>query len=358
MKKNINEVMLQEIEMFTNGLNKEELIGILQESNTLINTLVKLDKENYDVNNQTTLENWKYFLGSLQQVTKSDAFIEKALVINAKLYVVKKFTQLEFQLPEDIENVLKFELKKYFHLLVTNDPEEFITELFNLPFEFVSMVIRYASKIFDPKLLDKITPSEELAIEFYEYCLSVKEKFIKNTNDVSLGITNNFNLNDARLLLDTKAFYSYNALNVGCLEYLIRLANDQNAKENLYDHFGQDTIDYMKEQAIQHPSYIQYLKKIKSEDLLPFFKNDGTQNEDREKTFDDFVKQIFEPQNVIPKKEEPIAEPVTAEATPLDIPNPDQGTQGEEPAETGTTPEAPTEPEENNQEDDSQFLPA
>lgn len=357
MKLNINEIILQEIEFFTNGLNKEELIGVLHESTTLVNSLIKLDKENYDINNQTTTENWQYFLSSLRQVINTDPFIDKALVVNAKLYVVKKFTQLEFQLPQDIENVLKFELKKYFHLLVTTDPDEFITELFNLPFEFVSLVIRYVSKVVDPKVAEKIIPSEELAIEFYKYCLTVKEKYIKNTNDVSLGVTNNFNLNDARLLLDTKAFYSYNALNVGALEYLIRLTNDSNAQENLYGHFGQDTIDYMREQAIQHPSYIQYLKKIKAEELLPFFKSDGTQNEERDKTFDDFVKQIFEPQDVIPKVE-PQDQQVTAEPTDLNITPPADDAAGTTPPAPDAnaapaTPEA-TPPEENN----DQFLPA
>lgn len=354
MKLNINEIILQEIELFTNGLNKEELINILQESSSLMSSLEKLDKENYDLNNQTSRENWGYFLSSLKQVVKIEEFTDNALVVNAKLFAVKKFTQLEFQLPQDIENVLKFELKKYFHLLVTDDPQEFIKELFQLPFEFVSLVIRYVTKIFDPKVLEEITPSEAIALDFYEYCIKTKEKFIKNTNDVSLGITNNFSLNDARLLLDVKAFYSYNALSVGTLEYLIRLTSDQNAQENLYGHFGKDTIDYMREQAIQHPSYIQYLKKIKSEEILPFFKSDGTQNEDRDKTFDDFVKQVFDPQNVVPKKEPVATEPVTAEPTDLNI-TPPQGAEQNNPTATSATPAA--EPEQGAGEED-QFMPA
>lgn len=333
MKKNLVDLINEEVEMFIGGLDKKELINViplLQEDIKLLNALAKVEKDYYDLDNQVTIENWKYFQESLKQVSKLDSFMEKALLTNCKLYAVKKFTQLEFRLPENIEDILKFEIKKYFNKLVTTDGEEFITELFNLPFEFISLVIRYVSKVLDPTIIKQITPSEELAEQFYNHILQIQKKFIKSINQVSLGESNDFNIIDARLLLDVKAFFKYNALNVGCLEYIVRLTNDSAAQEKLYAQYSKDTIDYMKEQAIFHPSYIQYLKKIKAEQIVPFFDSDGTQNLERDKTFDQIVKDIFEPQNVLPKVTEPTGT-VTAEPTELDLTAQNKPTTPQEP---------------------------
>lgn len=325
MSKNINEIIEQEVKVFTEGLNKEELLRLiptLNENISLINALEKLDKEEYNKDDQTSTENWNFFIGALKKVSKLEQFQGPALVVNAKLYTLKKFTKLEFKLPKDIEGVLKFELKKYFHNLVTNDADEFIQEFYKLPFEFVSLVIRYITKTLDPKLTEVITPSEETAEAFYSFCLKTKQKCLKNINDVSLGITTNFDMADVRLMLDTKAFYSYNALNVGALEYIIRLLNDSTSQENLHEHFGESIVDYLRAQALQHPSYIQYLKKIKAQEIEPFFKSDGTQNDERPKSFDDFIKELFEPENVIPKKPETANTQIVAQPTELEIPPP------------------------------------
>ena len=341
-KKDVNQIILEEVDLFAEGLNPKQLVNALmylQEDMKLLDLINKSQGDAYDTNDQITRENWAFFSTALEQAVESDKFQEGALLVNCKLYCVKKFTQLEFHLPENIEDILKIEIKKYFNQLFETSVEEFIEALFKLPFEFLSLVIRYVSREYDDQ--EDNTPSVETAEEFYKYVVDLKEKFIKNVDAVSKGETNILNISDAHLLLDTKAFYVYSALNVGVLEYLLRLFNNKEAASALYDQFGKDSVVCMKEQALFHPSYIVYLKKIKKQEVAPFFTSDGLQNEERDKTFGQYVKELFEPQDVIPKapKQE---EPIVGEPTDLEITD-----QSQQPAAGQEQPGVPIPPGEN-----------
>lgn len=306
-KKDIKQIFEEEANKVVSKIPKEDLVTTLEElleNQKVLDSLEKAQEELYNSNNQITGENWDYFQRALKEAGKSPKFKEEALAINCKLYCVKQFTKFDFIIPKDIEGILKFEVKKYFARLLTDDVKEFTKELFDLPFEFLSLVIEYTSTTLIPELAKEIAPSQEVADKYFERITTTRDDLIKCINQISTGEQDVLNMANVSLLLQVKAFVKYNSINCGTLEYLVRLFNNKKAQDTLYKQFGQERIEFMREQALAHPSYVMYLKKIRKQEEEPFFTTDGLQNEEREKTFSQFVDEMFAPQDVIPKTPE------------------------------------------------------
>lgn len=329
MPKQVTDILQEELSKYIPNSNKTELMETFQflvENQKLIDSLEKTQDQLFDSNNQITPENWAFFASTIKKLAPSSEFSRWTKEINKKLYAVKYFTDLHLELPETIEDILKFELKKYFAMLLTEDPKLFMETLFNLPFEFTSLVVRYMTNILCPEYKNSLSPTIEEAEEFLGDVKNVRDRFIETINKISLGESNILPIEEAELLLDTKVFFQYNAVNVGVLEYLMRLFNSKFAKQDLYDQFGEGKILTLREQALHHPCYIQYLKKIKKGETVPFFTAEGLQNEDRDKTFDVFVNALFNPEDVLPEQEpeedlgtgtqQPVPGPVEAETKP------------------------------------------
>ena len=255
----------------------------------------------YNTSNQIVEENWVWFKGTLKVLALNNVrFQFKCKEINSKLYVVKYFSKIKFAIAENSEEELKFELKNYFKEISYDNVDDFINAFFNLPFEFVSLVVRYVTNVLVPEVKPKLTTNYNDANSYLKGILKKKNDFIVNINKVSLGQSTNFSVSEAGLLLNLKVFYDYNALNNGALEYIMKTFSS-NAQQKLIDQFG-GKIQYMKEQILAHPSYLQFLKEIKENKEEPFFTKDGFQNSDRKITFDDYVKKYFSPEEFIPKK--------------------------------------------------------
>jgi hypothetical protein len=121
--------------------------------------------------------------------------------------------------------------------------------------------------------------------ELIKYIFS---SFIKNINDVSTGKSSILSIANTELLLDVKAFYSYNALNVGTLEFLIRLFKE--ADKKLGDMFSKEKVKFMMQQIMFLPSYQAHIRKLQTQEEAPYFNKDGSQNMNRDITYDDCVR--------------------------------------------------------------------
>ena len=329
-------ILIEEIDNFVDDIPADKLISTLKmfkEDRKIINSLQGFTNE-YDQNNQIVEENWKWFKETLKYIAENNPrFQFKCKEVNNKLYAVKYFTKLKFVISETVEEELKFELKKYFRQITFEDIDQFIDAFFKLPFEFVGLTVRYVSNVLALELKPKLTTNYKDANVFLKNLLKRKNDFIVNINKISLGQSDNISIAEACLLLDTKVFYDYNALNNGALEYLLKLFNS-NAKEKLIDQFGADKIKFLKDQILAHPSYLQFLKEVKEGQEQPFFTKDGFQNSERETTFDDFVKKYFNPEEFIPKPEQS----TTQQPTPV-VPtqNAPGAPQAEQPSEDELT---------------------
>lgn len=295
-------IIEEELNKFVDELpaNKlsETLIG-LSESVKVLDLLNQATESFYDTDNQITPENWEYFVNSLTALTDDEDFQKQCKVINCKLYCVKYFAKISLSTVDFAEDTIKFELKKYFKLLVTNDADKFINVFFDLPFEFVALVIRWLANVLCKDKKNLLTPQLKTAEAYFEQTQNLKNKFIKNINALSLGTDNNFSLEDLSLLLDTKAFYEYSALNAGTIEFVIRLFEKR--KQALEDELGSSKYNKLKIQALLLPSYVKFLNDIDKETDVPFFGSNGLQNQDRDKTFNDFIIEVFTPQEFIPQ---------------------------------------------------------
>ena len=153
------------------------------------------------------------------------------------------------------------------------------------------------------------------------------QQVITEVNKLSQGQSNVFSVLDAQVLLDVKAFYEYNPINNGVLEFIARLLTNPKTKKELQNIYGPTKIALMHDQILVHASYMQFLQEIRSETDQAFFTKEGFQNKNRETTFDEFVTKYFFPEQYIPE-EQPAPE------TP-ETPTPE--TQSKE---TGGQPEA------------------
>ncbi len=310
---NFPKIISEEVDKFVDKLPADKLISTLKsfkEDRKILSSLQGYVND-YDQNNQIVEENWNWFKETLKQLaTNSPRFQFKCKEVNNKLYAVKYFTKLKFTISETVEEELKFQLKNYFKHLTYENPDEFIDAFFKLPFEFIGLVVRYIANVLAPKVKNQLTTNKKEADIFLKNLLKKKNDFIININKISLGQSDNISISEAKLLLDVKVFYDYNALNNGTLEYLLKLFNS-NAKQKLIDEFGSEKIDFVKDQILAHPSYLQFLKEVKTGQEQPFFTKDGFQNSEREITFDDYVKKYFTPEEFVPKSNNKQSQQVT-----------------------------------------------
>jgi hypothetical protein len=312
-EKTFDNIIKKEVDKIVNNIPSEKLLSILQplllqEDNKIINSL-RGYIDDFDYNNQITVENWNWFKDVIKNLAETNSrFQYKCKEVCNKLYAVKYFTKLTFVISENAEEELKFELKNHFKHILYEDINQFIDAFFSLPFEFVGLVVRYLSNILTPKFKPQLTTNYKDANIVLKTILKKKNDFILNINKISLGQADNISIAEAGLLLDVKAFFEYNALNNGALEYLLKLLNSQ-AKNKLKDIFGDEKIAYMKSQILAHPSYLKFLKEVKDGTELPFFTKDGFQNTDRKPSYDEFVKKYYSPEEFIPKKKEEVSVP-------------------------------------------------
>lgn len=333
MDKKIEDIVNKAAEEFIEKLSLKEALSIIEEnSNGIISSLERTYETDYNIDNQITPENWKYFIDSLGKVINNEEFQAKCKEINCKLYCVKFFTNLKFAIAENAEASLKFELKQYFPQIVSEDGNEFIRAFFSLPFEFVSLVIRYLANVVYKDKKNLLTPQLKDAQEYFNEMTKRKNNFITEVNKISQGESAIFSIYDAQELLDVKAFFEYNATNVGTLEYIMRILTNKNTKQKLEDEFGKFKVRFMKEQILEHPSYIKFLQEIKDDLEQPYFTETGSQNKERDTTFNEFVMQYFHPEDYIPEVPEekpkepqaPVAEKEPEQPLAVEQPSPEE----------------------------------
>lgn len=308
MSKKLNKIVDEVTEEVIRDFSVKEMMALIskahriqESSNGILSSLEKAYDTDYNVNNEITPENWKYFIDSLGKVINNENFQAQCKEINSKLYCVKFFTNLKFAIAENAEASLKFELKQYFPQIVSEDGNEFIKAFFALPFEFVSLVVRYLANVVYKDKKNLLTPQLKEAQEYFNEMEKKKNNFITEVNKISQGESNVFSIYDAQELLDVKAFFEYNATNVGTLEYIMRILTNKNTKQKLEDEFGKFKVQFMKEQILEHPSYVKFLQEIKDDTEQPYFTETGSQNKERDTTFNEFVMQYFHPEDYIPE---------------------------------------------------------
>ena len=298
------------IDNYVDSLKKEELIPLvtklLKESDSQKTLLSNLVDSFIKVNNDDQIieENWDWFVETLNQVEKEKEFIQFCRKINIKLYVLRHFTKIKFGDAKFIENELKFKLKTYFNLLKTNTKSKFIQNLYDLPFEFSSLLVRYYTNILieEDEKRDAFKASKKIADTCLKDVLEKKNDFLKQINDISLGLYTNISYGVIKELLDMRVFFNYNALNAGALEFIVRFINSK--EKELEEKYGKNSSELTKELIFSYPCYIFHIKRIKEGKDAPFFLENGTQNEKKEFTYDDYVKKILEPKNYSPTTRE------------------------------------------------------
>lgn len=338
-KKKFDDILNDAVNSFVNETPTADLVKFLSENNAITNSLARAYDLDYNHDNEIPEELWNFFIDSLGKVLETEEFQVKSKEVNCKLYAVKQFTKVQLAIAESVEQTLRFELKKYFAQLSTEDGQEFIQIFFSLPFEFVGLVIRYLANV---KYKDKkasLTPLLKTAESYFTELLKTKNRFIIDINNISQGNGDVISIKDMQDLLDSKAFYEYNPLNVGALEFIVRTLVSPKAKKKLESEFGKDKVEYMRQQALVHPSYIKFLEEVRDNITKPYFTTTGTQNKDRDNTYDELVMQYYFPEEYIPEEEEKPAE-AAAEAPGTVPPAPEAA-----PAPAAPTAEQPS-PEE------------
>lgn len=322
MDKTTKHIIEEEIENFTNNLTKSQEKVVFLENNTILDSLMKVNE--YDSNNQIIDENWNWFKQTLIKATSIPIFQHNCKVINSQLFAVKQFTKINFMIAESAEEEIKFELKKYFINLKVTDINEFVNSFFDLPFEFTSLVVRYVANVLVPEKKQVLVPKLKEAEENFKIILKKREDVIKTINNISKGLETNLPVADIMLLLDTKAFFEDNPLNIGVLEYLARTI--KHAGEKLNATFGREKVQLMLQQILVLPSYQKHITEIAKDKNNAFFTNKGTQNTNKQITFDDLVTKQYNPEDYIPKPSKIEPEP---EAKPKETEPSEEASEGE-----------------------------
>lgn len=300
-------IIEEEIENYSKLISLENKKKILvKENNAVLDSLLKVDE--YNCNNQIIEENWNWFKQTLIKVVDIPIFQHNSKTINSQLYAVKHYTNINFMIAESVEDEIKFELKKYFITLKVDDINEFINSFFELPFEFTSLVVRYVANVLIPEKKKLLVPSIKDAKENLEIINKKRDEIIQSINNISKGIDTNLSIVDVMLLLDIKAFFQDNPLNVGVLEFLARTI--KYSGEKLFSTFGKAKIQLMLQQILTLPCYQKHLNEIAKNKANAYFTSKGMQNKEKEMSFDDLVTKYFNPEEYIPKPKQPEIQPI------------------------------------------------
>ena len=293
------------IDNYVDSLNKEELPSLLSKLlkendsskkilDNLISSFVKVNSDD-----QIIEENWDWFVETLNQVKDTKEFKQFCRKINIRLYVLSHFTKIKFKENKYIEDELKFQLKKYFNSVRADTKSKFVENLYDLPFEFSSLLVRFFVNTLETDDEKKTYKGiKSIADTYLKELLSLKNDFVKQINDISLGLYSNVSYEKIKELLELRAFYNYNALNAGALEFIVRFINSRESE--LKEKYGQGAPNYLKGMVFSFPCYVFHIKRVKEGKDLLFFLDNGTQNEKKKVTFDNYVKQVLEPKNYIP----------------------------------------------------------
>ena len=304
----LNKIIDEEVERALETIPTSELSNVLLtllkegETSRVLDSLMKDYKMNLNQENQIPEENWDWFRRMLLTVLEAESFQRQCKEVNCKLYAVINFTKIKLSLPENLEKILKFELKDYYSEIVTDNPDEFVKCFFTLPFEFISLVVRYLSNVLAKDKKELLLPRRDTADKYLDVLNNKRKNFIININNLSQGQSDILALNDLKALLDSKTFFEYNALNVGVLEFIIRIIGSSKTEGMMNQMLDKKQIHYLKQQIFSLPSYLLFLRKIKDGEEQSYFNKDGTQNEERDNTFDDFVKKVYFPNEFVPHK--------------------------------------------------------
>jgi hypothetical protein len=333
--KKINKLLSE----FINKQSQEELITFLTENQKIISSLNN-DFLFFNSNEQLPDELWNTLKENFKKIVKHPDFQKKSKKVNCKLYALKFFSKITLGVNEDIEEILKFETKKYYSQLATEDSEEFINNFFNLPFEYVSLVIIYLSNFLCKEDKNNLAPKLETAQKYFNELKKQKNKLLITLNNISLGKEVNLPFGEIKELIEVRAFFDYNPLNVGALEYIVRLLNNETSRNKLIELYGVKTIDTLKQEALLTPCYIKHLEEIRDGLTTPYFTSSGMQNTNRDMTFDDYINKYFFPDQYIPKETEIKTDEQPEESEPeLEItaeqPSPEELNPDEETPEEG-----------------------
>lgn len=307
--KTVNSILSEETDKLTKALVKA---GLITESFQLLNALEDVTESMYAKDNQLTPENWEWFCKVLIECTSAEKFQILSKETLCKIYSVKHFANIDLAIPEDITEQLKFEIKKYFPQLRVDTVSEFVKALQDVPFEFLSLLVLYNTNILNKAGKNDLSPSLEEAEDYFRRLIEKKNKFFLNINKVSKGESNQFSIADAQELLDVKAFSDDTPLNVGALEFMIRMLISDKSKQKLYDEFGSKEIEHLRQQCLLHPSYIKFLQDIDEETTQPYFTAEGFQNKERDKSYNQYVVEIFTPELFIPEQKPEAPAPTPA----------------------------------------------
>jgi len=316
MRKKIDSKELYEkLDNYVDSLEPQELLStlsiLLKEDSTssLMNNLVD-NFVRFDDDNQIIQENWDWFYNSIEQVKDEKEFINYCRQINIKLYVLRHFIKTQFGDIKYTEDELKFQLKKYFTIVKAGTKSKFVNNLYELPFEFSALLVRYIINVVIEEESDKAKykASKALADVYLKEILQKKNNFIKEINDISLGLHSSVSISTIKELLELRTFFTYNVLNAGALEFIIRFIN--NKENEIQEKYGKGFSNILKEYIFSLPCYIIHIQRIKEGKDVLFFLDNGMQNKKKKLTFDDYVKKILDPKEYIPVERELDSEPI------------------------------------------------
>lgn len=323
----------KDIENFLKEKNVKELLSFLTENQTVIRSLEHAYHFDYNEENMIPIEHWNFFINALSKLIHVEDFQSQCKEVNCKLYALKQFSKVKLSIASSAEETLKFELKKYFPSLYTENGQEFSDAFFSLPFEFVALVVRYLANIKFPKEKKSLTPLLKTAEAYFHELVKMKNRFLLNINDISQGKGETINIVELQTLLDTRAFYEYNPLNVAALEFIMRILVNKVSKQKLEDEFGKVKVDLLRQQVLSQPSYIQFLNEIRDNQTQSYFTKQGLQNKNRDNTYDELCMQYFFPEKYIPDNSNENEQTQGKEVEPKPVETPAETPQAEQPSQ-------------------------
>lgn len=233
-----------------------------------------------NTHNELPKEMWNSLLKNLQAACVNPYFVSESKKVKAKLLAkqILNKSQPENHTLESIKEILQVESKKYYKYFTSDDPFDFSHTLFQLPFDFQSLVVQYC-ELLNSSFKDNISITKEELEAYIKQVKKQKAKVILNINDVSLGKTQILSLSPVKALLDVDAFTKSIDTDLAVLEYLSRLIYHDDANYRMKEQYGPDLVDYIKSKISHYPNYIQFLRDIKNGKKKAFFNSDGTQKE-------------------------------------------------------------------------------
>jgi hypothetical protein len=284
MENKVKKLINEEIDKYMKKVrldNPKNIENVLNElfylsTDKLMNNIGSVEA---DSSNEIATENWDMFIDGLTQSIHDEQETWRLGIHNVKLKILtyKYFSRKEMVKTASLESYLRMEIKPFFTALQNYvDSKDFVMKFFQLPSHILYAIVRYMFFI-NKDLSKSVRITNDDLKKNIDRIKGKRIEVAIKIGKISNGYADLFDVKEIKDLYDNGVLFEDNFINRGINEFVYKLTNHKEAKNNMIDRFSGAMVTDISNQACESSAYIAHIASIRSETGAEYFSSNGEQ---------------------------------------------------------------------------------